>query len=159
MAIYMEYEDVKGNSTTEGYKDMIILNSFSLGINRAINSAKGTNSSREAAEPSLSEITVTTEMGKHSPKAFIESVASDLKNKVLIHFTTTTANKVTEYLLYTLTNVGVSHYSISAGAEGIPMETLVLNYDTIQKKFSSLDPKVSGSPEAVGYDLTAMKTI
>jgi type VI secretion system secreted protein Hcp len=158
MAIYMDYEGVKGNSTTDGFKDLIILESFSLGVSRNISTAQRTNKSREAAEPSISEITVSMSMAKHSPKMFIESLASDLKNKVVIHFTTTTDKKVTEYLTYTLTNVGVSHYSISSGPDGIPSETVVLNFDTIQKKFSSMDPGVSGSPEAVGYDLTAMKT-
>jgi type VI secretion system secreted protein Hcp len=159
MAIYMDYEGVKGNSTTDGFKDMIILESFSFGVSRNVTTAQRTNLSREASEPSLSEITVSMSMAKHSAKMFVESVASDLKNKVVIHFTTTTDKKVTEYLVYTLTNVGVSHYSISASHDGIPSETVVLNYDTIQKKFSSMDPGVSGSPEAVGYDLTKMKTI
>jgi type VI secretion system secreted protein Hcp len=159
MAIYMEYEGVKGNSTTDGFKDMIVLDSCSFGASRNITIPHRALTSREASEPALSEITVSMSMASHSAKMFNESVASDLKNKVLIHFTTTTANKVTEYLLVTLTNVGLSHYSLSAGHDGIPVESAVLNYDTIQTKFTPMDPGVSGSPETVGYDLTQMKTM
>jgi type VI secretion system secreted protein Hcp len=89
----------------------------------------------------------------------MEACAADLKNKVLIHFTTTTADKVAEYLLYTLTNCGVSHYSFSASAEGIGSETMMINYDSIQIKFSSMDPGVSGTPETVGYNLATSKKL
>lgn len=152
MAIYMDYQDIKGSSTTDGYKDLILLDSFSFGVSRNITTAA---TSRQASEPSLTGITVTKPMDASSPKLFDESVASGIQNTVKIHFTTTAANKVTEFLLYTLTNVGVSHYSVSAGADSIPVETLVLNFTKLQMKFTS----VGGGPEAVGYDLTQMKTV
>jgi type VI secretion system secreted protein Hcp len=159
MAIYMDYEGVPGSSTSEGFEKLIVLNSCSFGVQRNVSMSLRSAQAREASEPSISEVTVTKLMDSSSPKLFVESVASDLKNTVKIHFTTTTAKKVTEYLLYTLTNAGVSHYSVSAGPDEIPMETLVLNFTKFEKKFTPMDPGISGTPEAVGYDLAAMKTV
>jgi type VI secretion system secreted protein Hcp len=154
----MDYQGIKGSSTTDGYKDLIVLDSFNFGVSRNI-TPPSPSASREASEPSLTGITVTKHMDASSPKLFIESVAGNLQSAVQIHFTTTTANRVFEFLLYTLTNVGVSHYSVSAGADDIPVETLVLNFTKIEMTFNGMDPDVSGTPETVGYDLATMQTV
>jgi type VI secretion system secreted protein Hcp len=156
MAIYMDYEGIKGSSTADGHKDLIVLDSFNFGVSRNITPP---SASREASEPSLTGITATKLMDASSPKLFIESVAGNLQSAVQIHFTTTTANRVIEFLLYTLTNVGVSRYSVSAGADDIPVETLVLNFTKIEMTFTGMGPDVSGSPETVGYDLATMQTV
>jgi type VI secretion system secreted protein Hcp len=159
MAIYMKYPDIKGSSTSDKFKDLILLDSLSFGVSRNIAGAHRTDKNREASEPSVSEVTVTKMMDVASPKLFVESVASDLKNDVEITFATTTAKTTAEFLSYKLANVGLSHYSVSAGADGIPVETLVLNFTKLEMKFTTHGPDVSGSPESVGYDLLAMKTV
>lgn len=158
MAIYMKYGSINGPITTEGYSKWIELDSFQFGVGRHIASAQRTEESREASEPTLSEITVTKTMDVSSPKLFVEGVASDLKNKVEIKFTTTKVKTVTDFLSYELSDVGLSNYSVSAGSEGIPVEALTLNFTKVQMKFTSMGPGVSGSPETVGYDLTKMQT-
>lgn len=158
MAIYMKYGSINGPITTEGYSKWIELESFSFGVGRAIATAQRTEAAREASEPTLSEIVVTKATDVASPKLFVEGVASDLKNKVQIVFTTTKTKTITEFLSYELTDVGLASYSIGAGAEGIPNESLTLNYTKLQMKFTSMGAGVSGSPETVGYDLTQMKT-
>lgn len=158
MAIYMKYGSINGPITTQGFSNWIELESFNFGVSRHIATAQRTKESREASEPSLSEVTVTKSMDVASPKLFVEGVASDLKNEVEIKFTTTKVKTVTDYLSYKFHDVGLAHYSVSAGPEGIPTETLVLNFTKIQMKFTSMGPGVSGSPETVGYDLAQMQT-
>jgi hypothetical protein len=53
---------------------------------------------------------------------------------------------------------GLSSYSIGAGADGIPSESLALNFSKIEMHFTGMGPDVSGSPVVVGYDLTQTKT-
>lgn len=158
MAIYMKYQNVKGPITTEGYKDWIELDSVHFGVGRHISSPQRTEQAREASEPTISEVTITKQMDVSSPKMFVEGVASDMRNKVEIKFTTTMKNKVTDFLTYELSNVGLSGYSVSGGPDGVPVETLSLNFTKIQMKFTSMGAGVTGSPETVGYDLTQMKT-
>jgi type VI secretion system secreted protein Hcp len=159
MAIYMKYGNIKGAVTTQGYADQIELTSFQFGVGRGIASAARSAAAREASEPSLSEITVSKLMDVSSTKMFIEGVASELNNKVTITFSTTTKNRVTDYLVWELQDVGLSGYSITGSGEGLPTESLSLNFTKISMRFISLDAAVSGSPEIVGYDLTQMKTM
>jgi type VI secretion system secreted protein Hcp len=159
MAIYMDYQGIKGSSTATGYSNLIVLNSFEFGVSRNITTTHGTAAAREASAPQLSQINVTKTMDKASPKLFAESVGGGLQNTVQIHFTTTTGNKVTEFLVYKLTNVGLSSYSVGVGADGMPVESLALNFAKIEMNFTGMGPDASGSPAAVGYDLTLAKTV
>lgn len=157
MAIYMKYGSIKGRVTTEGFKDWIELNSFSWGVGRAIGSAARGATSRERSEPSLSEVTVTKLTDVASPKLFLDAVGGKLDNKVTIKFTTTSKGAVTTFLIYELTDTGISGYSLASGGD-MPTESLSLNFTKISETFTGETPDVSGSPETVGYDLTQMKT-
>ena len=157
MALYMKYASIDGSATTDGYVKWIELSSFQFGVGRAIASAARSAENREASEPSISEITVTKNMDTSSLGMFEEGLASEMNNKVTIKFTTTTKNKVTDFLIYELTNVGLSGYSISAGTEGIPTESLSLNFTKIMMTFIGLNPAVAGQAKSATYDLTQMK--
>lgn len=156
MAIYMKFGSIKGAVTTQGYKDWIELISFSWGVGRNIGTAARGYSLRESSEPSISEITITKFTDVSSPKLFQEALAGKMDTKVVIAFTTTTKNTVTDYLKYELTDIGVSQYGLSSGGE-VPVETFALNFAKISVTFKSHDPGISGTPETVGYDLTLMK--
>ena len=41
MAIYMNFGDIKGRVTTDGFKDWIELNSCQLGVGRGVSSGAG----------------------------------------------------------------------------------------------------------------------
>ncbi|HXP06380.1 MAG TPA: type VI secretion system tube protein Hcp [Stellaceae bacterium] len=157
MAIYMKYGSIPGSVTTSGFEKWTELTSFQWGVRRGVGSPTSTGLSREATEPTLSEVVVTKEMDVSAPKMFLEGVAGLLNNTVLIKFTTTTKNTVVTFLTYELDNTCVSSYSISSGGD-LPMESITLNFTKIIKTFTGMDPGVSGSPESVGYDLAIRKT-
>lgn len=158
MAIYMKFGSINGDVTTDGYKDWISLDSFQLGVGRGIGSAAGGLDNREGSEPSVSEVTISKQMDKASPKLFQDAVGGDLGAKVQIAFTTTTKDKVDKYLEYELTNCGLSGYSVSSGGDR-PTESLSLNFTKIVWSFTAKDAKVGGSPEKVGWDLATQKKV
>ncbi|MFO1159795.1 MAG: type VI secretion system tube protein Hcp [Reyranellaceae bacterium] len=156
MAIYMKFGDVKGQVTTDGFKDWIELNSFQYGVNRSVTSGAG-GAGREGAHPHISEIVVTKVFDAASPKLYQDSVAGTFSSKVEIKLTTTTKNKVDTYLAVELTDCGVSSYSTSSGGD-TPHESLSLNFTKIMYTPSPLDNK--GTPvkgAVVTYDLLKMK--
>jgi type VI secretion system secreted protein Hcp len=157
MAIYMKYGNIDGSVTTEGFTKWVELSSCQLGVGRAIASAARSEENREASEPSISEITVTKNMDTSSLKLFEEGLASTMDNKVEIVFTTTTKNQVQEFLRYELTHVGLSGYSMSSGGEGIPTESLSLNFTKIMMKFAGMGANVQANAKFATYDLTQMK--
>jgi len=157
MAIYMNYDKkrIKGNVTAEGYQETINVNSFSWGVGRGISMESGAIANREATRPSLSEITISKIMDNSTPGLFKESVSGDAGAEVVIEFVATGAKKIETYMKYTLTNCLVSSYSVSADAEGKPVESLSLSYTKVLMDYCAADAtNKSGSSNKLGYDLT-----
>lgn len=159
MAIYMKFgSDIKGAVTTDGWKEWIEIDSFQWGVGRGIGSATGGSESREASNPSISELVVTKRMDKSSPKLFEDAVGGDMSTEVVIHFTTTTKDKVDKYLEFTLTDVGLSGYSVSSGGD-MPSESLSLNFTKVIWSYTGKDSKIGGTALKVGYDLGQHKKV
>jgi type VI secretion system secreted protein Hcp len=156
MALYMKYGSIDGAAATQGYEKWIELSSFQWGVSRGIGTAARGATSREATEPSISEIVVTKLTDVATPKLVAESWSGLLNNKVVVKFTTTNKGNQETYQEFELTNTGLSGYSVSSGGD-LPSESLSLNFTKIQYKFTGMDPGVSGSPEAVAFDLPTMK--
>jgi type VI secretion system secreted protein Hcp len=156
MAIYMKYDAVDGQVTTDGHEKWIELHSVQYGVSRAIHTgAAGAN--REGSHPQISDITITKVFDVASPGLYRDAVAGAFDQEVKIHFTTTTKDKTETYLELELTNVLVSHYSVSSGGDQ-PMESLSLNFTKIMYTPSPLDTK--GTPKkgaVITYDLMKMK--
>ena len=157
MAIYMNWDGVPGDVTTQGFEKWIELQSFQWGVGRGIGSAMSGQASRESSIPSVSEIVVTKRMDGSSPGLWTDSVAGQLNTTVKISFTTTSKGATTEFLNYELTNTGLSGYSLSSGGD-MPTESLSLNFTKVVWKFTGTDPSVSGTPVTQGYDLTTATT-
>jgi type VI secretion system secreted protein Hcp len=159
MAIYMKYGDLKGSVTTDGFDKWIELDSFQWGVGRTVSTPHGADDTREGAESRVSEVLVTKPLEKASPKLWQDAVGGDFSSKVTISFTTTTKDKVVNFLDYEFTNTGLSSYGISANKDLFPTENLTLNFAKVSWKYSALDAKISGTPDVVGWDLTTQKKI
>jgi type VI secretion system secreted protein Hcp len=158
VAIYMKWGDIDGAVSTDGFDKWIELSSFQMGVGRAIGSAARGAETREASEPSISEIVVTKRLDKSSTKLFMDAVAGDLSATVKFKFTTTTKDKVDTFLAFELTNCGLSGFSLSSGGDA-PTESLSLNFTKVMFTYTGRDSKVGGSPDTVGYDLLKMTKV
>ena len=155
MAIYLEVDGITGSVTTQGFANQSELNSFQWGVSRSIATAASGSASRESSNPTISEITVTKLADAASPDLANYALAGQLNKKFTIHFTTTTAGQVTEFLKHELENVGLSQFAVSSGGD-LPMESMSLNFTKITTTFSPMDPSVSPNNKVVSYDLTTM---
>jgi type VI secretion system secreted protein Hcp len=157
MAIYMKFDGIDGQVTTQGFDKWIELESTSIGIHRHTTTGAG-GRSREGAHPEIQEIQVSKHFDKATPKILQESVAGTFEKKCEIKWTTTTKSKVETYFDVVLTDCGITSYQQSAGSDGVPMESLTLNFTKITFSPSPLD--VKGQPQkgdVVTYDLMQMK--
>lgn len=160
MAIYLEYDGIKGNVTADGYKDHIGVDSVQFGVGRGISMEPGNMSNREATRPSVSEVTLTKVADNSVTAIFKEAVTGSAGKKVVIKFVRTGADKVQEFMDYTLEDCLVSGYSMSASGEGEPMETITLSFSKIMINYNDFDKSnKSSSPQRVGYDLTTAKPL
>ncbi len=160
MAIYLEYEGIKGNVTAEGYKDHIAVDSLTFGVGRGISMEPGNLSNREATRPTVSEVTLTKVADNSATALFKEAVTGSAGKKVTIKFVQTGADKVTEYMDYVLEDCLVSGYNISASGEGDPIESISLSFAKVMVNYNDFDKSnKSASPQRVGYDLTTAKPL
>ena len=160
MSIYLEYDGIKGNVTADGYQDHIAVLSVNFGVSRGISMEAGNLSNRESTRPSLSEISLSKVADNSVTAIFKEAVTGSAGKKVTIKFVRTGADKVQEYMSYTLEDCIVSAYSISAESEGEPMESISLSYSKIMINYSDFDKtNKSGNPQRVGYDLETAKPL
>ena len=159
MAIYMNYDGIKGAVTEDGHKDWIEVNSFQWGVGRGIGTPTGASADREASAPSVSEIVVTKPTDVASLKLFSEALAGEGKT-VKIDFVTTVKGKVDKYLSYELSNTLVSGYSVSSGGDR-PSESVSLNFTKITVTFAANKEAGAGldAGGTAGYDIGLAKTI
>lgn len=155
MAIYLEYEGIKGDVTADGYKDQITLLSCQFGASRGITMTPGAMSNREATRPSLSEISISKNIDTSVINLFKEAVVGSSGKTAKIHFVRTGADKVVEYMTYELEDCLVSSYSMSAAGDSDAHENLTLSYSKFTVSYSSTDKdNASASSMRAGYDLT-----
>jgi type VI secretion system secreted protein Hcp len=160
MAIYLELDGVKGNVTAEGYKNHIAIKSVKFGVRRGVSMEPGNMSNREATRPSLSQIVLTKTADSSATALFKEAVTGSTGKKAVLKFVQTGADKVQQFMDYTLENCLISGYLIEANAEEAPKETIVLSFSKILVNHGNFDAaNKSSSPQRVGYDLTMAKSL
>lgn len=160
MAVYIEYEGIPGNVTAEGFAGNISVHSIQFGVGRGITMEAGHMANREATRPSLSEITFTKNADIASTPLFKESVTGSSGKLVKIKFVQTGADNVVQFMDYELHDCLVSGYSLSAGGESDPVESITLSYAKILVNYHDFDKKNAGkSPQRAGYDLTTAKPL
>ena len=159
MPIYMKYDGIDGDVTSESHKGWIELNSFQWGVGRGIHQRTGRGADRESSAPSVSEIVVTKNQDLATTKLLDEALHGEGK-KVQIDFVKTDKGKLETYLLYKLENVMVSGYSISGAGDGRPSESISLNFTKIEYKGTNMGVGNKGAGAAsVTYDLASAKVV
>ena len=160
MAIYLEYEGIKGNVTADGYADHMRIESIQFGVGRGITMEPGNLANREATRPTISEVTLTKTVDRSAIALFKEAVSGSSGKTVKIKFVQTGADSVTEFMDYELTDCLVSGYSISGSAEGDPVESITLSFSKVMVNYNDFDStNKSGSPQRCGYDLKVAKPL
>jgi type VI secretion system secreted protein Hcp len=158
MAIYLKNDKIPGNTTTEGFKNQIELNSATFGSGRSMGMSKRSDANRGHAEPHLSEISVSKQWDAiASAKLMENSIAGVGDHKVTISFTTTSKNTVLAFMTFDLEDVVISSYSIGCGGDAQPSESFNLNYTKITiTTFEVKDGKAT-KKDVVVYSLPEMK--
>lgn len=153
MAIYAKFDKIMGNVTTKGLEGWIELDSFNWGY--ASTHSQGAGQYRDVA---VNEVALSMKAEQASVDLAQIGLNRTIIGNLECRFTTTAQNSVDTYMSYKFTNCVISHYSITANAQGIPVETISLNFQKVNFTFTARDAKLVGIPKSVTYDLTAGKT-
>ncbi len=121
---FLNFGDIKGESSDKEHKDWITVESFSWGLLRA---GTGAPTTRAAMRPASQTLTVTKRLDMASPKLMAACSSGR-------HFTVVTLES--GRVRYELHDVIVSSFK-----QG-PTETLTLNFTSMTKQYVPLSPKV-----------------
>ena len=141
-AAYLKFDGIDGEVSARGHDAWINVLSISHSISRG---AESSATARSSGMASFSDITVTKEMDKSSPK-LAEAVASGrMIPNVAFELTSNSGT----YLKYELKNVMVTSYSMSGNASDRPMESISLNFEEIKVTYTEFSPdgKAKGNVE------------
>ena len=156
MPIYMDYPEIKGDVTAEGFKEKIEVSSFQFGVGRGISAPTGGVADREASAPSVSEITITKMEDASSIKLFEAALVGEGKT-VKLTFVKTDKGKLENYLEFELTDTMISGYSLSSGGDR-PSESISLSFTKVKMSVTTMKPDgTTGDPSHLTYDIGAAK--
>ena len=132
MAIYLDFEGIKGNVTAEGYKGMIALRHFKFGVSRKISMKPGEMTNRESTRPTFNTVAIEKHMDAATSGLFRSSVAGSEGKQATIHFVRTGNNTLIEYMTYTLENCLITDYLIyDTEFNKVPHEKIQLSYTSL----------------------------
>lgn len=150
-AIFLKLsDDIKGESQADGFKDQIEIMSFShnvaMQVTNDVSNTERTSGRAHVGEMSLTKfIDLSTPVlneyccsGKNIPTAILTLCRND-------------DGKMLPFIVYTLTNVIISHLSVSGGSGGKPIETMSLNFTKIKWEIvaQKLDGEKKGNVSSV----------
>jgi type VI secretion system secreted protein Hcp len=150
----MEVEGVEGSVTAKGYEKWIALESINFAVQRYASMEVGDLSNRNAALPNFSEISVTKQTENATYGLLHEVVLADKAKPKIKIAVVEPGKEPVEYILYTLGDVIFSGYSMSAGADGRPHESINISYAKIEIAFTTHDKaNEGGGVPRIPYDL------
>jgi len=154
--VYLKIPGINGGATEDNHKQWIALDSMQFGVGRHISTPVGVGTGREAGVPQVSEVLVTKPMDESSIELFGWSVAKYDAKKLNIDIVTT--GRKTPFTTYELENAVISGYSVSSGGDGMPHESISLNFTKITEKFTPVDAAMKEqSPVTKGFDIALSK--
>lgn len=155
MPIYLEYEGIKGNITSDGYKDYFEVQSLQFGVRRDVSTTQDSLPNRQLSKPAIDEIYFTKRSDNATAALFSESLSDDTKGKRMVaKFVSDGTGNTHQFMEITLEGCIICSYDLSASSEGTPVECFSVNFSKISLKYYGHDkPKQIDKPQVVDYDL------
>ena len=162
MAIYMEYEGLKGNVTAAGYEGMIRLDFAVLRATRDVSMTAGQLANREFTLPKFGVVETGKRLDGSTVGILRECVAGAGGKSVKLHFVYTGHNQLQEFMTYSFRHCLPTYYRCVATKRegGVPAERLYFSYSRVEVSYRTrgADNKTA-TTERVGYDVVAAKRL
>ena len=159
MAIYMDYDGIKGDVEESEHTKWIELDTFHWGVGRTVSMATGSGVDRRPGFPAFGEVVITKKNDISSGKLMKEAVLGEGK-EVKIHFVRSSSNSSDKYLELELKDVAISSMEQQQknGDSSRPVEQLTLSYQEFEFTFTGEESDLEESgPNRFGFDLKTAK--
>ena len=99
MAIYLEFEGIKGNVTAEGFENHVLVDAVSFGVSRGLTMESGKMANREVGKPNVSEVSLSKSLLITQLLLYLKKrVSGSNGKKVTLKFVRTGSDKVEEFM-------------------------------------------------------------
>jgi type VI secretion system secreted protein Hcp len=155
--IYLKLDGIPGSATDDGFKQQIVVDSFSWGCGVPVSGATGNMSDRTAGKASLADISIMKPLDEATHQLLKHLLQGKSIAKGVFTFVAATNKEAEKYLEITLENILVSSLQQSSSGEK-PTESVSFNYSKIEFSHQLRDEKGGAKPKRVSYDLKTNKT-
>lgn len=157
---FLKIDGIPGESTDDGHKEWIELDSWSTGHTQGAGGSTSTAGARTAGRVDMQDFHFTKKVDKASAAlAFHCANGKHIKEAVLE--VCRASEKKEKYLEIKMNDVVVSSYQLagSGSSDSVPMEQLSLNYGRIEWIYTEMDHKTGKpkGPKMHHWDVTANK--
>ncbi len=158
--IYLKIASIKGNCTEDGYKDQIMIDSFSHGLSNPLTAAIG-NTDRSSDGPHFTNMSFSKVMDTSSPGLWQACAGNRKLGEATVSVTRIQQDKQMNTVVYVLGDAMIEDISTS-GSSGndLPQESFTINFTTIT---SQVTTQVADSTKKgvapFGWDLKENKAL
>lgn len=147
---YLQIDGIKGESTDKDHKDWISVISFSHSISQ-VTSVPSPSGGGAAGKVTHQEIVVTKHVDIASPKLYEACATGKHFPNAVIDVSRSAGATPAKYLVIRMQDVIISGVA-SSGASGndVPIETVSLNYGSIQWVYTPQNPDGSTGTDVIG---------
>jgi len=136
--MFIQITGIDGEATDDAHKDWIEILSYSMGM--ADPEAGATGATRRRGTVVLEDIVLVKELDKSSPKLMEKCAKGEVIPSLVMDVCRVAGESSSTYYKYELENVMVtSFYSSGSTEEGVPVETITLNYEEITVTYTETD--------------------
>lgn len=142
--MFVEINDITGDSTVTGFEKMIVIQSASWNVERAVEMTDLGSTQRMHANSNFGKIEVTSQMGKASNDLALAVANGTVRPEIKMYWCRSgesASEGLQAYSTWTLKDVVIDSYAISASEDGIPEETWSLAYASIVHEYKATDQK------------------
>lgn len=140
---YIQIEGAPGEGTERNHKEWIPLKSVSWELSRTVDMEDLGTTQRGFGNSSFGKVSVTSELGKQSPKLMLSVADGTVRKKTSIHLTrsgSSGSKGMETYCEIILSDSIIDKYEVSGGEEQIPEESWDLAYRKIEWIYKMSDP-------------------
>lgn len=138
--IVLEIDGVKGECTTDGFKEMIVCKDLAVAFAQEVE--RSTNAARTVHTVNVEDITVNRNFDLSSLRLIDHVVTGKVTPKAVLHVLRSGGDgelSQVEFLRYILTNCVIASHSLNAGESDLA-ETIILNFTKIEVEYQPQQP-------------------
>ncbi|MFI3667262.1 Hcp family type VI secretion system effector [Citrobacter braakii] len=130
-AIFLKLDDIKGESQVDGFKDQIEIMSYSHNVAMQVTNDVS-NTERTSGRAHVGEMSLTKFVDLATPVLNEYCCSGKVIKEAKLTLCRNDNSAMLPFIVYTLSNVVISHLSVSGGSGGKPVETMSLNFTKIK---------------------------